>query len=206
VVAIEIGDPLPDAVDDSLTIQVRTIPESLDAVKPIPSVSAVAPGPETGLVILRPDVAENVSAVVSVSWEDNTARVFSRQLHLAALGRRFACLVECPVRRIGWGDLTDPDAPGALIGDGKVPIAACTPLAEGDFSCGDVVTLRGIDQETDIASIKLSITATSEGADVPDGAFDLFGNIRQLLDDEGIAGRQNSSLGLLPKPLKPSDS
>ena len=99
--------------------------------------------------------------------------------------------------RLSWGNMTNPDTPGALVGGTEVPIPAPAPLLAGSFQCGDTITLRATGSADNLESIKLAIEADGSGADIGRGEIDLFGNIRQLLDDEGFAGKLSNANALI---------
>jgi hypothetical protein len=127
-------------------------------------------------------------------------------------GRSVGTLVECPLLRIGWGSLRTAATPGAtILGDPDIELVAPPRLVNADetqaeeaetFECGEAVTLRVAEEETD-TGFALETIAESDEVTVPDGAIDLFANIRELLDSEGMAGRLSNSGQLLPEPTEP---
>ena len=67
---------------------------------------------------------------------------------VSGVGLGVAALVECPLKRIGWGNLRDPALAGAVITDTGTELAAPAALRLADpaagiegFSCGDLGTL-----------------------------------------------------------------
>jgi len=136
-----------------------------------------------------------------VSWENPTGRVFVSRIDLADEGPVAATLIECPVLSLGLGNVSDPTVPGAVLLDAEIDLERPPSLIDGvGFDCGDLVTMRVVGNANVLSSARLEIVSTSLGASVPSGSPDLFGNIRQVLDDEGFAGRMSTNLALFPAP------
>jgi|GEM_PF-2882458 len=202
VVVIETQDaPAGSAVP--VVTQVRTIPEgsALDGLNRQLRTSPTAPGSESGLVLIRPEGVAGLKTVATVSWEDADGLVYVADFRLAGAGVSTAALIECPVERVGWGNLARPEAPGARLGDEELPVGAPAPLREGvEFWCGDAIRLRAEGDASRPEETVLLIEATREGAEVGPGQLDLFGNIRRLLDETGFAGKLSNARALLPAP------
>ncbi|MBI4581911.1 MAG: hypothetical protein HY718_19595 [Planctomycetes bacterium] len=195
----------------AVIISVRTLPDTADVrVDPV-SRSARAPGAASGLTLVRPQVPEGLAADVNATWENGDGEVFASSWRVNGVGSTTAALVECPVTRIGWGNLRDRTLPGARVVDLAVDIDAPTALvsadiADGDsatFTCGDAVILDLLRDAEAAGGFRLDLRATSSGSSVPSGAIDLFGNIRQVVDDAGLAGRLSNTSLLLPIPAEP---
>ncbi len=194
VIVVEVSD----ASEGSVSIQVRTIPETLSATDRRLRTSPLAPGSTSGFVLLQPAVASGLSLDMNASWAGDDGLIYQLTWVLAGRGPTFGTLVECPVEGVGFGRLGSSDTPGATVGDGDVPVAAPAPLEPGTgFQCGDRVILRATGSSADPASVQLALEATSAGADVG-GQLDLFGAIRNLLDETGFAGKPSNSNALLP--------
>jgi hypothetical protein len=206
IVVVETTDE-PDGT--GIELDVRTVPQVLSTA---PGESARAPGAGSGLVLIRPEVPRGVTADIRATWEDNDGRLYATTWQVNGTGRSVGTLVECPLLRIGWGSLRTAATPGAtILGDPDIELVAPPRLINLDeadaaetatFECGEAVTLRVAEEETD-TGFALETIAESDEATVPDGAIDLFANIRELLDSEGMAGRLSNSGQLLPEPTEP---
>lgn len=199
LVVIEISDGPAGADGSPVVATVRTVPETLRGVSDRLDDSPIAPTPGTGLMVLRPEIDEDLTADVNVSWEDDQGLIYSLNWVLSGRSPAVASVVECPVTRVGWGGLGDSDLPGALIGNGDVPVDAPAALAGGtDFACGDAVVLRATGDPGDPAGVQLAIQASNVGSEIRFNRLDLFGNIRSVLNATGFAGKPNNSSLLLP--------
>lgn len=199
LVVIEISDAPADAGGPPLVAEVRTVPESLQGVSDRLKDSPIAPTPATGLMVLRPEIEEDLTADVQVSWEDDQGLIYALDWVLSGRSPAVASLVECPIVRAGWGSLNDATVPGARVGDGDVPVAAPAPLVGGvDFACGDSIVLRATGDPNDPAGVQLSAQASNVGSEIRFNRLDLFGNIRAVLDTTGFTGKLSNSNLLLP--------
>lgn len=197
LVVVTISDAQNGEGNPSLALEVQTVPTTL----PERPVSALAPGAESSLVLIRHVGIESVPMQIHSRWESPTGRVFVSSVDVAGKGPSAASLIECPVDRVGWGNLTDATVPGAVLTEGDTEIPAPPPVtAESGLTCGAAVTLRAVGNAGALSDIRLETRVSSSGAAVPEGAPDLFGNIRRVLDTEEFAGRLSSNLVLLPAP------
>lgn len=196
-----------DAGDDSgeMIVEVDTLPDSDGSDFVLADRSARSPGADSSLVVIRPEVPTGVSAQARFTWENGNGQVFSSNWHVSGIGAGTAALVECPLKRVGWGNLRDPSLPGATLDNPAIDLAA--PLAlraattagqTGGFACGDTIRLQLLQDDTADNGYRLDAESSSEDAIVPAGTIDLFGNIRSVLDQEGMAGRLSNTGLLLP--------
>ena len=205
IVVVEISDA-PAGSSPSLIINVRTVPDTLTAEQRALRASPTAPRPDTGLLLLRPELVSGISTEITASWEDTTGLIYVLKWQFAGQGPGVAGIVECPVDRVGWGNLAQPSDPGAKVG-GNQNLPAPAPLTAGvDFGCGSAIVLRETGNASDPAGIQLSVEATSDGSALAAGQIDLFGNFRTLLSETGFAGRQSNTNALLPPPGVSSSS
>lgn len=205
IVVVEIFDA-PVGATSPLSIQVRTVPDTLTAEQRALRTGPTTPRPDTGLLLLRPELVSGISTELTASWEDNSGLIYVLKWQLAGQGPGVASIVECPVDRVGWGNLARPSDPGAKVGGGQ-ELPAPAPLTGGvGFHCGNAIIFRETGKASDPADIQLSLAVTTEGSEVATGEIDLFGNLRTLLADTGFAGRQSNTNALLPTPgvLSPS--
>ncbi len=206
IVVLEIDDASAETTDASVTIDVSAVPASVPSRATAQLTTALSPGSESGLSIIRPELPEGVAADVFASWEDDTGRVFISQWTLNGGGPAIASLVECPIAQIGWGNLSDATAPGATLDDGATVLTAPASLVTGaGFACGDGVILRLVESAENPQGYELETEATTTDSSQPVAGLDLFGNIRQLLDDKGFAGLLSNGGMLLPAPPTPGD-
>jgi hypothetical protein len=214
ILVADINDPANPGTGPSLDITLQTIPEKLDP-DGSPTQSALAPGSGTDLILLRIEPLEGTPLTMTTSWESDSGLVSVTGIRVGDGGPGIASLIECPVVEIGWGDVTDPNVPGAIVtnnsdtnksetGQIKTGLSAPAPLTLGnDFNCGNIVTFRAIAGDSQAAELQLSTeVGGAEFAELPDGGLDLFGNIRKLINQEGFAGRLSNDAALLPAPNK----
>ena len=193
-----------------LVIEVSTLPDPDRPEFELATSSATAPGAASGLAVIRPQVPEDIAATIRFTWEDSVGRVYGSSWAVSGVGLGVAALVECPLKRIGWGNLRDPALPGAVITSTGVELDAPAALRLADpaaglegFSCGDSVVLSLAADAQSPDGWRVDTLVNSQGSAVPAGAPDLFGNIRTVLDAEGFAGRLSNSSMLLPAPPEP---
>lgn len=201
LIVIEISDGDIDAGEPVLLFDVHTIPAVVPQNAEQVTTSAISPGPSSNLLLVRFERILSVPTQFSVSWENPTGRVFVSRVDLADQGPVAATLLECPVQELGLGNVTDPTVPGAILTDAEIDVEGPPSLIEGiGFACGDLVTMRVVGNAAALSEASLEIVPTSQGAAVPFGSPDLFANIRQVLDEEGFAGRMSTNLALFPTP------
>jgi len=101
-----------------------------------------------------------------------------------------AVVLECPVDRVGLGDLDDPSSPGFRVGltpQGKTGVAwGRPPLVSGfNYSCGDAIVFVAINDPTSNGSVRIDAGVVS-GASQPAPAIDTFGNLQAVLTSNGF--------------------
>lgn len=193
-----------------IVVEVATIPDPDGGDFILANRSARSPGADSALVLIRPEVPDGVSAQARFTWENGDGQVFASNWAISGVGVGTAALVECPVKRVGWGNLRDPGLAGASIDSPAADITAPPALRAatsspgsgqaGDFACGDVINLQLVRDGAQETGFRLDAHASSDDSGVPAGGIDLFGNIRRLLDSEGMAGRLSNTALLLPEP------
>lgn len=194
----------------AVLINVATIPDSGGSDFALAGSSATSPGAQSGLLVIRPEVPEDVSARASFTWENGAGQVFASSWEIRGVGAGTASLVECPVKRVGWGNLRDPSLAGATLDNPTVELPAPIALRiatddgtsspTGSFNCGDTINLVLARDSAAESGFRLDAQPESDGSAVPAGGIDLFGNLRRLLDNEGMAGRLSNTGLLLPPP------
>lgn len=201
LIVVEVDDTTNPDGSTGLQLSTRTIPDTLPQNPASFTTSAVAPGPASNLVLARYEGIRGLSMQFSATWDSPSGRVFVSRLDLGGAGPTAAALYECPVPHVGWGNLVDPTVSGATLPDTSVQFPAPAPLEEGrDFTCGDTITLRAVGDAGTPDAVRLELSASASGSAVPAGAPDLFGSIRSVLDEAGMAGRLSTNLALLPSP------
>lgn len=190
MIVVEIDD-----AGESVRLAASVVPEFSPQAE-VPDTSPLAPGEDSGLVLLLPRSASGIPMSATVCWESAEGLVYVSRWEFEGAAPRFATLAECPVARVGWGDATDAQAPGARVGADRTPLAAPAPLAPKGGLCGQAVTLAVNGDSANPSEMTLSVRASSSGAGVEAGEIDLFGNIRALLEREGFAGRLSGSNAL----------
>ena len=201
LIVVTISDTPDGQGPAALTLKVERFPDPLpETLRELPR-SALNPGAASGLVILRSVAVNAVPTKILSGWEKPDGRVFVATVNLAGHGPSAASLIECPVERVGWGNLADPSVPGAILTDTGTEIAAPAPLtSETGLACGVSVTLRAAQHPETPGETVLSTEVVADRSDVPLNAPDLFGTIRRVLDEEGFAGKLSSNLTLFPEP------
>lgn len=200
VVAVHLdNDP---SASRSLKISVNTIP-SAGEISDKPENSPTAPGAASKLLLVLPQGVAGAKANGTVSWERDNGHVYVTHWELRGVAPRVGSLAECPVVRVGWGDLLNTQAPGAVVND-QQSVAAPAPLSSAGGLCGEVVRLGFSGDAANPASLTLTASSSGAGAEVGAGQLDLFGNIRKLLDQENFAGKLSGTNVLeVPFPRRP---
>lgn len=188
LIVIDVSQGATDDLND-LVVNISTRPESFSGVAP--RTSATAPGDNVDLILFYNLVEFETQATLTYSWEDDRGLVYAPQLLVQPGGLPIGGLLECPIEQIGVGNVADANVPVITIDDEAFEVARPDPLVmDQTVHCGDTVLLKA--DVADDGAVSLTMEASSEGADLPNADFDLFGNIRQIIDDEGFAGRQSN--------------
>jgi fibronectin type 3 domain-containing protein len=94
-------------------------------------------------------------------------------------------------RAFGCGNIADPNQAVVTIDNQPFDVVRPADLVMDEtLSCGEAVTLTA--EVSEDGSVNFMLEATVEGSDLAHTDFDLFGAIRQVIDDEGFAGRQSN--------------
>lgn len=201
LIVITISDTTGEEGATGLTLKVEMFPDPLPETLRERPRSALSPGAASGLIILRSVATTGVATQIISAWETPEGRVFVSTTTLAGQGPSAASLLECPVDRIGWGNLSNSSTPGAILTDTETEIAAPAPLTpQTGLACGVSVSLRASTGAEGSSETVLSTELLSGESDVPRFAPDLFGTIRRILDEEGFAGKLSTNLTLFPEP------
>jgi hypothetical protein len=189
VVVVEISEGESGQLND-LVIEVSAIPESFSKAS-APRTSATAPGPNVDLILFYNRVEFDTTAALTYSWEDSRGLVLAPQLLLQPDGLPVGGLLECPIERLGVGNIADPNQAVVTIDNQPFDVVRPADLVMDEtLSCGEAVTLTA--EVSEDGSVNFMLEATVEGSDLAHTDFDLFGAIRQVIDDEGFAGRQSN--------------
>jgi len=190
------------AASRSLRISVSTIPTPTE-ISDKPETSPTAPGPTSKLLLVLPQGVSGAKANGTVSWERDNGHVYLTHWELRGVAPRIGSLAECPVVRVGWGDLLNSQTPGVVVND-QQSIAAPAPLSAANGLCGEVIRLGISGDAANPASLTLTASSSATGAEVAAGQIDLFGNIRKLLDQENFTGKLSGTNVLeVPFPRRP---
>ncbi len=186
LLVVEIAD-----AGSSVNLSLRVSP-SLSGSDPAPDTSPVSPGSGTSLLLLMPGSTVDASVQARISWELPNGLVYVTRWDLNAASPRIGSLAECPVARIGWGDVTDSTAAGATLG--STPIAAPAPLASSAGLCERTIRFGVAGDADQPSSVRLSAVSDRSGSTPRAGEIDLFANLRALLNAEGFAGKLSGSI------------